>query len=175
MAAHPYILARTMKEAHSFARDVLGLQHGRYRVVTSAGTIKSVRNAELYLVPGHDKRYDRFSMKGAIRWTRMTVIDWAEAPTETGEPVTDGLEPAGTQPSITEGADPALVAQFEAFLETGNGDTMVSEGGPAAPEPEQAEEPAEPTVRRRRRCKECGVLVEPDDVEQHAADHLPEA
>jgi len=47
----------------------------------------------------------------------------------------------------------------------------------AAPKPSQDPEEApaevEPTVkRRRRRCKECGILVEPDDVEAHAATHV---
>jgi len=80
VTAQPYILARTMKEAHSFARGELGLAHGKYRVVTHASTIKSVRNADLYLVPGWDKRHDRFPVKGAIRWTRMNVIDASKIP-----------------------------------------------------------------------------------------------
>lgn len=75
MAAAPYILARTMKEAHEFARGDLGLTYGHYRIVNSPSTIKSVRGADLYLVPGHQNRFDRFAMKGAIRWTRMNVID----------------------------------------------------------------------------------------------------
>jgi hypothetical protein len=43
-----------------------------------------------------------------------------------------------------------------------------------APQDTQSEEDsAEEPKRRRRRCKECGVLVEPDDLETHAAEHLP--
>lgn len=43
------------------------------------------------------------------------------------------------------------------------------------PEPsEDAEGPEKPIQRRRRRCKKCGELVEPDDVEAHAAQHEEE-
>lgn len=177
MAAAPYILARTMKEAHDFARGELGLKYGRYRIITSSATVKSVRGADLYLVPGWQNRFDRFSMKGAIRWTRMNVIDVAEQQAEAPADEPDGLIPAGVQQSLADGADPALVAEFEAFLlqGTSNGDNMISEGGPVQPEEEeQTPEAEEPEVkRRRRRCKECGILVDPDEVEQHAAEHLP--
>lgn len=79
MNAHqPYILARTMKDAHAFARGPLGLPHGKYRVVTHASTIKSVRKANLFLVPGYEKRYDRFAINGALRWTRMNPIRYPE-------------------------------------------------------------------------------------------------
>ncbi len=183
MASAPYVLARTFTESHAFAREVLGLSHGQYRVVTSTSTIRSIRGADLYLAPGWERRFDGHSMKAALRWTRMNVITpedllAAEEPQETP----DGLEPAGTQPSIVEGADPALVADFEAFLnggdhpheepteeDTSNGDAMVSEGGPA----EESEQPAAEDKRRRRRCKECGLLMDPDDVEAHAAEQLP--
>lgn len=145
MAGAPYILARTMKEAHSFARDVLGLTYGHYRIVNTPATLKSVRGVELHLVPGWQNRFDRFTMKAAMRWTRMEVIEHNEDEV-LEEP--DDLEPAGTQLAL-------------------------------APEPEpvveqQPEEPKGPEVkRRRRRCKECGVLVDPDEVESHAQSHLP--
>lgn len=73
--AAPLILARTFKDAHAFAQNVLGLRFGYYRVVNSAGTIKAVRNVDLYLVPGWDKRPDRFTMKSAIKWSRQNIID----------------------------------------------------------------------------------------------------
>lgn len=214
--AAPYILARTLKDAHEFARDELGLSRGRYRVVTSPSTLSGRRGTDLYLVPGHENRHDRFAMRGALRYTRLNVIDvatQAEAPAEL-----DGLTPEGTQPELTEGADPALVAEFEAFLTQGVADEETAgtpesaAGDPVdddwkaelekhlepegfeppetltandvirlAAEPDKpaaevlAEEPApaDETKRRRRRCKECGVLVEPDEVEQHAAEHFP--
>lgn len=200
MAAAPYILARTFADAHAFARGDLGLLHGQYRVVTSAGTLKAVRGATLHLVPGWERRFDRFQMKAALRWTYMTVIDHSEDPAEAPEPVLDGLNPPGVQTELTDGADPALVEQFEAFLnggdhpheepvssnediqemssneDTSNGDNMTSEGGPAVPEEPPAEAPEAPVEdkRRRRRCKECGLLVDPDEVDAHAAEHLPD-
>lgn len=184
MASQPYILARTIKAAHDFARGPLGLVHGQYRVVNSASTLKAVRNADLYLVPGWQNRFDRFAMQGALRWTRMNVIDTADgfeskAPEDPrgnltdevrdlayaehavrsglGAPgiVTDGLEPPGEQLALVD--DDAT----DFFTEVTNGDVMVSEGGPAFPvEPEVKDpEPEKPvTKRRRRRCKECGTL-----------------
>ena len=202
MAGAPLILARTFQEAHDFARGELGLGRGQYQVVTSPATINGRRNLDLYLAPGYENRFDRFAMRGALRYTRLNVIDWAKQ-AEAPAPEPDGLEPAGTQPELTEGADPALVAEFEAFL-NGSGEhphesaeestepdgldavaeqTTIEDanaflaaiGQPDAEIKELAEEPISETEtkRRRRRCKECGVLVEPDEVEQHAAEHLP--
>jgi hypothetical protein len=92
--AAPYILARNLRDAHTFAREELGLRQGHYRIVNSASTVKSVRGADLYLVPGWANRYDRFAMKGAMRWTRMNVIDVAEQPAQREDPrgpLTDDL------------------------------------------------------------------------------------
>lgn len=198
--AAPYILARTMKDAHAFAQDVLGLQKGRYRVVTSASSISGRRGTDVYLVPGHEKRFDRFSMKGALRYTRLNVIDAAdmvEAPVTEPAEVPDGLNPPGVQDS--------LLAEFEAFLgetptetETPSLTALVTDGEHETEESlleavidelaeeiatdevteetaevEQVEVPADEPKRRRRRCPDCGVLVDPDEVEQHAAEHLP--
>lgn len=82
----PHILARTLKEAHDFAKS-RGFERGRYRVINSSGTLKSVRNVDLFLVPGWERRYDRFQMKSAIRWTRMNIIDVAKL--EEPAPVVD--------------------------------------------------------------------------------------
>lgn len=87
--AAPLILARTFKDAHAYAKDVLGLRFGNYRVVNSVGTLKATRGADLHLVPGWDKRPDRFTMKGALRYTRHNIIDVAEQ--QAAEPV----EPRG--------------------------------------------------------------------------------
>lgn len=69
-----YILAKSLKEAHRFAQDVLGLDRGHYRVVNSPSTLTSVRYADLHLVPGWDNRFDKFPMRGALKWTKMNVI-----------------------------------------------------------------------------------------------------
>ena len=179
MAAAPYILARSIKEAHDFARGELGLVHGGYRVVNTASTLKSVRGVDLFLVPGWQNRFARFALKGAIRWTRMNVRDWADEQTQAsledprgpltdeildlahaehsvrsgqGAPgiVSDGLEPVGVQLTLVTDDEAA------AFLDVSNGDFMVAEGGPATPEPEAEPEPKK--NRRRRRCKDCGTL-----------------
>lgn len=141
----PYILARTFAESHKFAREVLGLSHGQYRVITSAGTIKSVRNVKLYLAPGWRRRTDGFTMKSAIRWTHMTVIDWEKQQAEESAGVPDGLEPEGVQLTITDDEAHAFVS---------NGDTMIYEGGPVQPEEDEAPQ----VKRRRRRCDDCGTL-----------------
>jgi len=192
--AAPYILARTLRDAHTFAQQQLGLGRGHYRIVNSVGTIKSVRNADLYLVPGWRNRYDRFAMQSALRWTHLRVIDVAEQPVEApadprgpltedllelayaedavrsgrgvpGMTSTDGLEPPGQQLSFDElfsnvGAPAEAAVAVDALEHAEQDDT------PAEPE---AKEPQ--VKRRRRRCKDCGILVEPDDVEQHAQDH----
>lgn len=180
MAAQPYVLARTMKDAHNFARDELGLVYGNYRVVNSPSTIKSVRGADLFLVPGYQNRFDRFAMKGAIRWTRMNVRDVAAEAAAEATPadlfanqdeirqaaeaeiaahiVTAGKIAAHTVTAgkIPDGLEPAGVQptlDFTTFFDTSDGDAMVAEGGPVVAEVE-----TDAPKRRRRRCKECGSL-----------------
>lgn len=152
--AVPYILAQSFEESHRFAREELGLGKGHYYVVTSPAVVKGIHGADLYMVPGWEKRYDRFKMASALRWTRLNKIDVAEMRAQAEEPAAepDDLEPRGEQT--------VLVDATEFFV---------------APEDtaETPEESAEEPKRRRRRCKECGVLVEPDEMESHAAEHLP--
>lgn len=93
----PLILARTFKDAHTYAKDELGLKIGHYRVVNAPGTLKAVRNTTLHLVPGWDKRPDRFGMRAAMRYGRNEIVDVAalraEEPAE--QPVVDPT-PEGT-------------------------------------------------------------------------------
>lgn len=190
--AAPYILARTLKEAHAYARGVLGLTVGHYRVVNSAATVKSVRNVDLHLVPGWQNRYDRFAMKSALRWTRMNVIEAPKEtpltppPSDTVPETSDGLEPEGVQLSIDEMLDlgTEVVAEVELKaeeteeVESREDEEPSSEPTPPVVDPtveEKTDEPDEKKPRRRRRrCKECGELVDPDDVETHAATHEDE-
>lgn len=162
----PYILARTLREAHDFAQNELGLGRGHYRLVNSVGTVKAVRDVDLFLVPGWKQRYDRFAMQSALRFCKMNQIDvdeWRkqrdEAPMQTPVETPDGLEPPGIQQSIFD--DFFAIAGAEGPLHVVD-EPLVEE--PAKTEPK----------RRRRRCKDCGELVEPDLVDQHAAEHLPE-
>ena len=153
----PYIVARTMQEAHAFAREDLGLDKGTYRVVNSPSTLSAVRGADLYLVPGWESRYDRFAMKGAIRWTRMNVIDVA-GQAEKGVDFVVTFVPDDTVPpkSHTD-----LVARV--LPEDENGNRMISEGGPVSVLIEVEPEPEKPKKRRRSRCSECGDLHFKDD------------
>ena len=167
MTAVPYILARTLKEAHAFAQE-RGFTRGRYRIVNSPGTLKSVRNADLYLVPGWEKRYDRFAMKGAIRYTRMNIIDVATleepAPVEPqvpstpeGEEVTSDFFSLFAAPPVepTPEPDPVLDAVP---------DTLEPAGEQLAiPVEPQAEAPAKKPVRRRSRGNQCGNLHSKDE------------
>lgn len=123
--ANPYILAKTMKDAHAFAQESLDLRPGRYRVVTSSSSISGPRGADLYLVPGWEERFDRFAVKGALRYTRLNVIDVATAEVflvKAPEPQTDGLIPAGTQLTLDD------ASAF--FDDISNGNSMIAEGSP---------------------------------------------
>lgn len=172
--AAPLILARTFKDAHAFAKDKLGLSFGYYRVVTSPGTIKAVRTSTLYLVPGWDKRPDRFGMKSAIRFTKNTVIDVSEM--ETPEPVTldqnvqfaevvsDDVADFFNIPVFDVEPEPAKPACLDCGLEDDNHDTPDCPGAKPADEPEPAAdetpEPetakaAKPKAKRRSKCKDC--------------------
>lgn len=167
--AAPYILARNLKDAHAFAREELGLRQGHYRIVNHASTIKSVRNADLYLVPGWENRYDRFATKGAMRWTRMNVIDVAAQGLEQPDredprgPLTDDLlDLAYAEDIVRSGGDTsALGFKSESDGLNPPGEQMVIADATdfvvTDEQPEQ--EPEQPkTARRRSRCKSCGNL-----------------
>lgn len=160
--AAPLILARTFKDAHAYAQGKLGLTIGYYRVVNSPGTIKAHRGRDLHLVPGWDKRPDRFSMRSAIRYCRNTVIDVAalKAADETTDPRGDLTERQldvayryNALLALPEDIDEVAVAA-EATAQVAQDDEPVTE-----PEPEVA--PAEteaPKKRRRSKCADCGNL-----------------
>lgn len=166
----PLILARTFKDAHTYAMDELGLKIGHYRVVNAPGTLKAVRNTTLHLVPGWDKRPDRFGMKAAMRYGRNEIVDVAALRAE---------EPA-EQPDVDptpEGTDffDAVIAseEFEPLPEptcvdcglTPCDDECKSAVAAEAaaqvaqddePEPVADEKPKK--AKRRTRCKKCGTL-----------------
>lgn len=151
MAAAPYILARTFAEGHNYALETLGLEKGSYRIVNSPSTLRAVRNVDLHLVPGWKKRFDRFSMISALKWSRMNVID-VEKQAE---------EPAETEIEYTLDATDFVTANIG---------TRDAQSDP----PEDLENAAleEPNKRtRRRRCKDCGNLFEPEEIEKHAKTH----
>lgn len=177
MTAAPYVLAKTMADAHRFAREELELPRGHYRIVTSPSTVKGIQGADLYLVPGWDQRYDRFAMRSALRWTRLNKIDVAEKQAEAPVvevpvvEVPDGLEPTGVQLRLI------TDEEAQAFF-GGDIDPVITEAASGIDIiAEQAEEPVveeKPKRRRRSRCKGCGVLMEFGEESEHAQ-HLEEA
>lgn len=199
----PYILARTPSEARKFAEDELGLGRGYFRIVTSPSSIKGPYGADLYILPGWEGRFDRFAMRGALKWTRLKKIDvaeWrqlqqAEEPDVLlpgggqvgGDGVVDDLQPPGEQLSLVsdEEADllvrneattltPEDIAELESLLEPEGFELSDDPEVQAKQILESAAAEAEEPKRRRRRCPECGVLVDPDDLEQHKSEHLPQ-
>lgn len=136
--ASPYILAKTMRDAHNFAREI-GLAKGHYYLVNSPSSISGRRGSDLYLVPGWERRHDRFAMRSALKYTRLNVIYVGEE-----------REDAPT-PEVT-------ITNQEAH------DFLTDE-----PESEETQRRT-----RRRRCPECEELVEPADLEKHAASHFQE-
>lgn len=200
----PKIVARNFHEAHAFARDVLKLSRGSYRVVTSPASLVGV-SGEIHLVPGWDKRADRWAMKQKLKYTRLEVTEHPinAEPAEEQEPtngdnmISEGspvftifsdaeawlketehsLRPADSGPlfvvpedllqEIAESDDkPAEEQEVDEDVEPEPAPTDADEGVKEQ-EPEEDERPL--NGRRRRRCKECGELIHPDDVEEHAA------
>lgn len=168
IVAAPYVLARNLKEAHAFAREQLGLRQGHYRIVNSASTIKSVRGADLYLVPGWANRYDRFAMKGAMRWTRMNVIDVATMAEQSERedprgPLTDDLIAlAYAEDIVRSGGDTTALgfkSESDGLTPPGEQMTIADATDFVVAEPEVKDpEPKPAKNRRRSRCKECGNL-----------------
>lgn len=222
--AAPKIVARNFHEAHTFAREVLKLSQGTYRVVANPAALFGY--GEVHLVPGWDKRPDRFAVRNKLRFTRLTVIDHSEEPAEAqdsssngdnmvseGGPVftifsnpeqwlketDDSLRPADSAPlfevpdSLLEEIADDVTKNVDALDRALGGPGLAEDDKPAEeqesqedvePEPESVDEDNDVKEddsdndvederplngRRRRRCKDCGDLIHPDDVEEHAA------
>ena len=226
--AAPKIVARNFHEAHTFAREVLKLSQGTYRVVANPAALFGY--GEVHLVPGWDKRPDRFAVRNKLRYTRLTVIDHAEEkPAEEQDESSNGdnmvseggpvftifsnpeawlketevsLRPADSNPLFVAPAD--LMDRVAGGI---SGDDLPSlfddlknvsvevksDGGHEVAATLQAQENELKELdedidvkeddsdndvederplngRRRRRCKDCGDLIHPDDVEEHAAE-----
>jgi hypothetical protein len=199
----PYILARTFGDAHAYATEKLGLGKGTYRVVNSPATLKAVRGVDLHLVAGHEKRWDRFAMTQAMRWTRMNIIpvvtEQAEEPVEVDEVehifdatnffvnATSGVDwdAPGDPLATLEAMKSIMGSDFPPPVNEVHTITAVPDDTPAPAShlalvarvlPAPAEEPVveesgpKPT-QRRRRCKDCGELIEPADIDAHVKSH----
>lgn len=245
--AAPKIVARNFHEAHTFAREVLKLSQGTYRVVANPAALFGY--GEVHLVPGWDKRPDRFAVRNKLRFTRLTVIDHSEEPAEAqdsssngdnmvseGGPVftifsnpeqwlketDDSLRPADSAPlfEVPDSLHQEIIDELRKVAESDDKPAEEQEvTEDVEPEPDSDDEDngvkeddsdndveitqevaadddpdAEPVMdehfgsmpmsdsdhaaqdderplngRRRRRCKDCGDLIHPDDVEEHAA------
>lgn len=198
MFTAPKIVARNYTEAHKFARETLGLPKGQYRVVTSPSSLMGM-SGEVHLAPGWDKRPDRFAIRGKLKYSRLTVIDHEadeveieETPAEEQESIE---ETSNGDHMVDEGAP--LFEVPSALLQEIVDEMHETESDEKPAEEQESQEEVEPEPdtddddngvkeddsdndvederplngRRRRRCKECGNLIHPDDVEDHARDH----
>ena len=187
----PKIVARNYTEAHAFARKVLKLSKGSYRVVTSPASLVGVAG-EVYLAPGWNKRSDRYAMQNKLRFTRLTVKDYSngDVPGEDQDDSSsngDNMVSEGA-PVFTIFSDPEawLKATTESLQAPAEEDVQeIADAIEADPLPsldedndvkeDDSDNDVEPederplNGRRRRRCKYCGELIHPDDVEEHAA------
>lgn len=176
--ALPLVLARTFKEAHAFAKERLGLNVGHYRVNPSAGTIKAVRNTQIYLVPGWKKRSDRFGVQGALRYCRLEVIDvetWEQAPADPRGDLTERqLEVAYRYNTLldlpAEGREIGTIAGTPVIehesQEAADAAVLSEIFEPAADETGYIPHgvPTEvPKAKRRSRCKDCEQLHYKDE------------
>ncbi len=177
MARAPFILARNNREASAFAREHLGLDRGKYRVVMSPSTLSSVRGVDLYLVPGWEKRHDRFAMKGALRYARLNQIE--VQPDQNPAAVPDDLDPPGVQLSLVTNLEasafveqtqdaPDRVDLMQAIADE-NDQHELDDPLPLAPGSVDAPalvaavgpqviEKVNEVKRRRRKCPDCGQL-----------------
>lgn len=159
--AAPLILARTFKDAHAYAQDVLGLSIGYYRVVNSPGTIKAVRGTEIHLVEGWDKRPDRFSMKSAMRYCRNRIVDpSAQEPT-----------PADPRGDLTE-RQLEVAYRYNRLLDSAVTEAMQTQPGYHGnfPESESTDFFDEPEVAEEKpTCVDCGLDIHADDCPQYVA------
>lgn len=153
--AAPRIIARDWTSAHAFARETLGFDRGTYVVVTGAVSLSGIRNVDVYLAPGWRCRPDRFSIQSALRWGRLNVIN---AERVSADPVEQEVLAEELGQPVDE--DVLERAEHRDAVETFQ-DAYADSQLPPERQP----------TRRRRRCKECGVLVHPDEVDIHSAEH----
>ena len=170
----PLILARTFKQAHEFASERLDLKVGHYRVNPSPSTIRSVRNTQIYLVPGWNKRSDRFGIQGALRFCRLEVIDvatWEQAPPDPRGDLTERqlkvayryntlLDlPAESSEETSDAPEPEVEPEQPKLEELVSDESIFAE-----PDAEPDAEPTQkPKARRRSKCKTCDQLHYKDE------------
>jgi hypothetical protein len=194
----PRIIAKDYSGAIRFAREVLELHPNTVRVVSSAGGLAGY-GYTLHLAPGWKKNHAIHSINSRLRFKRgIEVIDHeAEVEKESTREVEtapdigvvdSSIEPTGERDALVEKmADERVDEIANDIAATAERLDVALGGDPWPTEPEETDDPTgtpesgedaesaeKPVQRRRRRCKKCGELVEPDDVEAHAAQHEEE-
>jgi hypothetical protein len=161
--ALPLVLARSFREAHAFAKERLDLRVGHYRVVNDAGTIKSIRGTQLYLVPGWDKRPDRFKMQGAMRYCRLEIVDVAAEQAQEPAPVDERWADTAYTRTIAERynslrdlPEDVPTPKLNALMK----DTDFFDSIDTTPLPPEAPEPV-------ATCVDCGLTPHADDCAAH--------
>jgi hypothetical protein len=118
MATYVLVLARNTHQGAKYAQRAK-LPRGRYRVVTSAASIRGLRRAECHIVlPGFDSRPDRHSILSELKWARCEFFTVELPDRETAPPVDQG-DGMGEQLTIEDAMDSAhLLEQHSDALQT---------------------------------------------------------
>lgn len=160
----PRIVAKDHRDANRFAQETLGLRPNTFRIVSSAGALAGF-GYTLHLAPGWEKHMHVHTIKNRLRFKRgIEIVDHSKS-VETDENPVEMRHCEGC------GED------YNAFEESHVGHEIDPEETDAATgtqEPGEDAEGSEKPKQRRRRCKTCGVLVEPSEVDAHAAEHAAE-
>lgn len=102
------ILAGDIHEGNQYAKRV-GLPRFAYRAVSSAGSIKGIRSADVHILPSFHGRRDRFAILSQFRWApdiRKFDVEMPEAPEEPAIDQGDGM---GQQLTIDDAIESAAV------------------------------------------------------------------
>lgn len=169
--AQKLILAGSMREAHAFAK-VAHFDRGSYRVVHRAAQIRSIRNAEVYLLSSFTTAVNRHSVLSALRMARnleVLYVDFVD-----GEIVDPGQPEPDPRGEVTDEVL-ALAYRAHSIFEFMREDAEQADAVEAAAEQAQADAIDEadiaeieetfdddderaPVNKRRTRCKDCGEL-----------------
>jgi hypothetical protein len=88
MAPYVLVLAKTTHEGATYARRAK-LTRGRYRVVSSAASIRNLRRAEVHILPSFDRRPDKHSILAELRYGKCEyfTVEMPPRPERPVEPV----------------------------------------------------------------------------------------
>lgn len=152
--AAPRVIAKDYRDAVRFARDVLGVSPTRVRVVNSVASLAGF-GYTLHLAPGWERNPAVHAIRNKIKYKRgIEIIDHAaEIKKESTRPV-ETIQ-------ITEVVyDDAVADAFEPNVAA----VLIPDGAFDTPAPSKPR-------KYRKRCKQCGEMVEPAEVDAHAAAH----